>query len=55
MITLKLPSDHPNQSIVQRWATDKEGLINNQGVQLKQLQGILKTILTNNPGLGKPK
>ena len=53
MITLRLPSQHPDSPVIQRWASDKEQLLTNHGKQLSQLQGILKTILTNNPELGK--
>lgn len=55
MITLKLPSNHPNQPVMQRWATDKEQVLDGHGRQIKELQGVLKTILTNSPDLGKPK
>lgn len=53
MITLRLPSAHPNSGIMQRWATDKESIITNHSKDIQRLQGVLKTILTNNPGLGK--
>jgi hypothetical protein len=53
MITLRLPGTHPNQPVIAKWAQDKESIIGNHTTQLKQIQGILKTILTNNPDLGK--
>ena len=55
MIKLRLPSDHPNSPVLQKWATEKESLIGDHAKQINQLQGLLKTILTNNPELGKPK
>jgi hypothetical protein len=53
MITLRLPSSHPNGPVVQRWATDKESILNTHTKDIGRIQGILKTILTNNPDLGK--
>ena len=53
MITLRLPGDHPNSSTLSRWATDKENLLNTHIKAIAQIQGVLKTILTNNPDLGK--
>lgn len=55
MIKLRLPGDHPHSGVIQRWAQDKEQLIDKQNVDIQRLQGILKTILTNNPSLGKPQ
>jgi hypothetical protein len=55
MIKLRLPSSHPDSPVIQRWATDKEAVLNNHTTDIAHIQGILKTILTNNPDLGKPK
>ena len=55
MIKLRLPGEHPDSPVIQRWASDKEALLNNHGQDIARIQGILKTILTNNPELGKPK
>ena len=55
MITLQLPGSHPNAPVIQRWATDKEHVLNTHTNDIKHIQGILKTILTNNPELGKSK
>ena len=55
MIPLKLPGSHPNNSILHNWAKDKENLIKSQNDRLAHLEGILKTILTNSPDLGKAK
>ena len=53
MIPLRLPGTHPNNAVIQRWAADKEQIITNHGSDIKQLQGIIRTILTNQPDLGK--
>lgn len=55
MIPLRLPGNHPNSAVIQGWAKDKEAILNTHAKQLSQLEGILKTILTNNPDLGKVK
>jgi hypothetical protein len=55
MITLRLPKDHPNSPVVQKWAADKEQIITGHGDRLQHLENVLKTILTNNPQLGKAK
>lgn len=55
MITLRIPSSHPDASVIQRWATDKEKLLDTHAKDIDRLQGIIKTILTNNPDLGKAK
>ena len=55
MIKLRLPGGHPDSPVIQRWAFDKEALLDNHGKDITRIQGILKTILTNNPELGKPK
>lgn len=55
MIRLRLPSTHPDSPVIQKWADDKEQVLTNHQTQLKQIQGVLKTILTNNPELGKPQ
>jgi hypothetical protein len=55
MITLRLPADHPNSAVLQKWAKDQEQLHSNHTTDIARIQGILKTILTNNPALGKPK
>lgn len=54
MNTLRLPSSHPNSSVIQRWAADQESQLTRQTKEITKLQGLLKTILTNNPDLGKP-
>jgi hypothetical protein len=55
MIPLRLPGSHPNSAVIQKWASDKEQIITTHGSDIKQLQGIIKTILSNQPDLGKPK
>lgn len=54
MIPLRIPGSHPNAGVIQRWAQDKEQILNNHGSDIKAMQAVLKTILTNNPDLGKP-
>jgi hypothetical protein len=53
MITLKLPGSHPNAPVIQKWASDKEALLTNHTNDIARIQNVLKTILTNNPELGK--
>lgn len=53
MIPLRIPSSHPNAPVIQRWATDKESILNNHTQDLKKIKGLLQTILSNNPALGK--
>jgi hypothetical protein len=55
MIKLRLPKDHPNSPVVQRWADDKEQIITTHQDKISKLEGVLRTILTNNPDLGKAK
>ena len=55
MIPLRIPGTHPNAGVIQRWATDKEQLLNTHHKDIQTLQNIIKTILTNQPELGKPK
>jgi len=55
MITLKLPGTHPNNSILHNWARDKENIFNSHNARISRLEGILKTMLSNNPDLGKSK
>ena len=55
MIKLRLPGGHPDSPVIQRWASDKEALLDTHDKDINRIQGILKTILTNNPELGKPK
>lgn len=55
MIRLRLPGTHPNSPVIQRWASDKETLLDTHGKDITRIQGVLKTILTNNPELGKSK
>lgn len=55
MITLRLPTSHPNNAVISRWAQDKENILNNHAKDITRLQNVIKTILTNNPDLGKPK
>ena len=45
MITLKLPSSHPNSPVLQKWATDKEQLLNAHTKQLSRLEGVIKLLL----------
>lgn len=51
MIPLKLPSSHPNASVMQNWATDKENLLKSHGNQIVELQKIIRNLLTRNPDL----
>jgi hypothetical protein len=55
MITLRLPSGHPNAPVVQRWASDKEAILTNHTNDIEKMKGLLQTILTNSPELGKAK
>lgn len=55
MIKLKLPGSHPNSPVIQRWADDKENILNGHTTDIGNLRKMLQTILTNNPDLGKPK
>ncbi len=55
MIKLRLPGNHPDSPVIQRWAADKEQIITTHSTDISHIQGILKTILSNNPELGKPK
>ncbi len=55
MITLRLPGSHPNNAVLHNWAKDKESILNNDSTDIQRLQGIIKTILSNNPDLGKAK
>jgi biopolymer transport protein ExbB/TolQ len=53
MIPLKIPADHPHAPIIQRWAKDKESILDGHGQRLKAIENVLKTILSNSPDLGK--
>lgn len=55
MINLRLPSSHPDNSVIQRWAQDKEKLLDSHVKEISRLKGIIQTILTNNPDLVKSK
>lgn len=55
MITLRLPGNHPDSPVIQRWARDKESILDSHTKDISRLQGIIKTILTNNPDLTKAK
>lgn len=52
-IRLRLPSTHPNQPVIQRWADDKEKTIDAHERKLAFLEGILKNVLSQNPDLLK--
>jgi len=53
MIKLRIPGSHPDGPVIQKWAQDKENILLNHTTDISRIQGILKTILTNNPDLGK--
>lgn len=53
MIPLRLPAAHPHAPVIQEWAKDKESILNTHGKDITKIYGLLKTILTNNPELGK--
>lgn len=55
MITLKLPGSHPHNSIITNWAKDKENIVNSHNTRITHLENLLKTLLTNDPSLGKSK
>ena len=53
MIPLRIPANHPDAPVIQKWATDKENILNTHTKSIAQLQGLLQTLLANNPKLGK--
>ena len=53
MINLRLPSNHPNSPVIQRWATDKERLLEGHSKRITHLEEVIKTLLDSKSGQGK--
>lgn len=50
---LRLPGNHPDQPVIQRWADDKEKIIDAHEKKIAFLEGVLKNLLKQNPNLIK--